>query len=127
MNGKNFMETFEQFLLMFCMLKKKTYILPIKTSFLSTVPNGEGWHYLAVKNLSALLREITSKHHCDFYCLICLHFFATKNKDESLKKICEKHFFVTLLCLLKTLKYYNLFKIKNLIKHHLLFMQILNA
>ena len=26
----------------------------------------EGWHYLAVKKLSALLRGITSKHHGDF-------------------------------------------------------------
>ena len=25
------------------------------------IPNGEKWHYLAVKKLSALLREITSK------------------------------------------------------------------
>ena len=27
---------------------------------------GEGWIYLAVKNLSALLREIMSKHDDDF-------------------------------------------------------------
>ena len=31
--------------------------------------NGEGWHYLAVTKLSALLKEIMSKHHGDFYCL----------------------------------------------------------
>ena len=31
--------------------------------------NGEGWHYLTVKKLSALLRGITSKHHGGFYCL----------------------------------------------------------
>ena len=40
--------------------------------------NGEGWHYLAVKKLSALLRGITSKHNADFYCLICPHPFATE-------------------------------------------------
>ena len=34
--------------------------------------NGEGWHYLAVK-LSALLREIMSKHDGDLYCLNCFH------------------------------------------------------
>ena len=44
------------------------------------IPNGEGWHYLAVKELSALLRGITSKHHRDFYCLNCLHSFATEKK-----------------------------------------------
>ena len=32
----------------------------------------EGWQYLAVKKLSALLHGITSKHKGDFYCLICL-------------------------------------------------------
>ena len=37
----------------------------------------------AVKKLPALLRGITSKHHCDFYCLKCLHSFTTKNKRES--------------------------------------------
>ena len=26
------------------------------------------WHYHTVKRLSALLREITSKHYSDFYC-----------------------------------------------------------
>ena len=36
---------------------------------------GQRWHYLAVKNLFALLHEITSKHKKhkdDFYCLNCL-------------------------------------------------------
>ena len=47
------------------------------------IPNGEEWHYLAVKNLSALLRRITSKHDGDFYCLDCFHSFKTKIKLES--------------------------------------------
>ena len=42
------------------------------------IPNGEGWHDLAVKKLSTSLRGITSKHHGDFYCLSCLHSFATE-------------------------------------------------
>ena len=37
-------------------------------------------HYLAVKKLSALLKGITSIHHGGFYCLNCLHSFATENK-----------------------------------------------
>ena len=41
------------------------------------------------KKLSALLSGITSKHHSDFYCLNCLHSFATENKRESHKKVCE--------------------------------------
>ena len=51
------------------------------------------WHYLAVKKLPALLREITSKNNGDFYYLICLHSFRTKNKLESHKKSCENKIF----------------------------------
>ena len=60
-----------------------------KQVILLMIPNGEGWHYLAVKELSALLRGITSKNNSDFYCLNCLHYFRTKNKLESHKKACE--------------------------------------
>ena len=34
---------------------------------------GKKWHHLAVKNLSALLRGITSNRMADFYCLNCFH------------------------------------------------------
>ena len=53
------------------------------------IPNGEkeGWHYLAVKKLSALLRWITSKHDGDFYCLNYLHSFRTENKLKSHEKL----------------------------------------
>ena len=69
------------------------------------IPNGEGWHCLAVKELSVLMRGITSKHHGDFYCLNCHHSFATKGKRESHKKYVKIKIYVTLLCILKTLKY----------------------
>ena len=49
----------------------------------------EGWHYLAVKNLSALLNGITSKYKGHFYCLNCLHPFRTKNKLKSHEKVCK--------------------------------------
>ena len=41
------------------------------------IPNEEkeGWHYLAVKQLSTPLRGVTSKHHGDFYCSNCLDAF----------------------------------------------------
>ena len=58
--------------------------------------NEEGWHYHAVKKLSALLREITSKHHNEFYCLNSLHSFATENKCESHKKYVKIKIFVIL-------------------------------
>ena len=47
------------------------------------------WHYLAAKILSILLRGITSKHHGDFYCLNCLHFFRTESKLKSHGKVCK--------------------------------------
>ena len=36
----------------------------------------EGWHYLAVKKLSALLYKETSKY--GVYCLNCIHSFRTE-------------------------------------------------
>ena len=55
------------------------------------ITDGEKWHYLAVKKLSALLRRKTSKHDGDFYCLNCFHSYATENKFENHKNICENH------------------------------------
>ena len=55
-------------------------------------PKSEGWqqwHYLAVKELPALLRGITSKNSDDFYCLNCLYSFRTKSKLESRKRACR--------------------------------------
>ena len=64
-----------------------------KQIILLITPNREGCHYIAIKNSSVWLRGITSKHHGDFYCLNCLHFFATENKRESQKKGCENQDF----------------------------------
>ena len=40
----------------------------------------KNWHCLAVKNLSRLLKGITSNHSADFYCLNCFHSYRTKKK-----------------------------------------------
>ena len=55
------------------------------------ITDGEKWHYLVVKNLSGLLRGITSNHNADFYCLNCFCSYYTKNKPEKHKKICENY------------------------------------
>ena len=62
-----------------------------KQIILLMVPNKEkeGWHYLAIKKLSALLYGITSKHKGDFYCLNCLHYFKTENTLKSHEKLCK--------------------------------------
>ena len=56
------------------------------------IPNGEGWHYLAVKNIyiSGLLRRIISNYVESFCCLNCFYSFKTKNKLDLHKKVCEK-------------------------------------
>ena len=52
---------------------------------------------LQQKKLSALLRGTTSKHHSGFYCLNFLHSFATENKRESHKKVCENKNFCNIV------------------------------
>ena len=37
----------------------KTQLISWKTSQYLMILNGEGWHYLAIKNLSVLLRGVT--------------------------------------------------------------------
>ena len=61
------------------------------------ISNGEGWHYLTVKNLSALLIGIRSKGNGEFYSLNCLHSFRTKNKLESHKRVCENKNFSNII------------------------------
>ena len=54
-----------------------------KQVILLMMSNGQNWYYLVVKNLSGLLRGITSTHKEDFYCLNCFHSYRTKNKLET--------------------------------------------
>ena len=56
------------------------------------IPNREGWYYLSVKKLSALLKGVTAKHKGDFFCLNYLHSFGTENKLGYHKRVCEKKF-----------------------------------
>ena len=75
-----------------CLAYKSKYNLTRENQvILLMITDGEKWHYLAVKKLSALLNGITSNHNGDFYCLNCFHAYATKNKLEAHKKICENH------------------------------------
>ena len=71
--------------------KSKHNLTREKKVMLLMISNGKKWHYLTVKNLSGLLRGITSNHAGDFYCLNCFCAYSTKNKLEKHKKICENH------------------------------------
>ena len=55
------------------------------------ITDGEKWHYLAVKSLSALFRGITGDNNGDFYCLNCFQSYTTENKLKRHKKVCENH------------------------------------
>ena len=68
--------------------KPKHNLTREKQVILLMISNGENWHYLTVKNLSGLLRGITSNYVGDFYCLN-FHSYRTKNKLEAHKKVCE--------------------------------------
>ena len=46
-----------------------------------------------MKNISELLRGITSNHNGDFYCLNCLHSYRTKRKLKKHERICKNHDF----------------------------------
>ena len=54
------------------------------------------WHYLAIINLSGLLRGIKSNHIGDFYCLNCLHSYRTKSILKKHEQICKNHDFCNL-------------------------------
>ena len=71
--------------------KSKHNLTREKKVILLMIGNGEKWHYLVIKNLSGLLKGITSNHVGDFYCLNCFCAYSTKNKLEKHKKICENH------------------------------------
>ena len=58
---------------------------------------GQQWHYLALRKLSALLRGITSKHNGDFYYLNCLHFFKTKKTNLNRIRVCENKDFCNVI------------------------------
>ena len=55
------------------------------------ITNGKKWHFLPVKRMSPLLREITSNHKKDFYCLNCFHSYTRKNKLEKHYEVCKNH------------------------------------
>ena len=44
-----------------------------------------------MKRLTALLRGIASNHNANFYYLICLHSYRTKNELQKYYNVCEDH------------------------------------
>ena len=71
--------------------KSKNNLTQERQMILLMISDSQKWHCLVVKNLSRLLRGITSNHKEDFYCLNCFRSYRTENKLEAHKKICENH------------------------------------
>ena len=71
--------------------KSKYNLVRDNQIILLMISNGENWHYLFVKNLSGLLRGITSNHDGDYYCLNCFHSYRTEYKLNTHKKTCENN------------------------------------
>ena len=71
--------------------KSKYNLVRDNQIILLMITNGKNWHYLLVKNLSGLLRGITSNRNGDYYCLNCFHSYRTENKLNTHKKIFENN------------------------------------
>ena len=69
--------------------RSKYNVIHEEQIILLMITDGKKWHYLTIKNLSGLLRGITSTHYSDFHYLNCFRSYRTKSKLELHKKICE--------------------------------------
>ena len=58
--------------------KPKYNLTREKQVILLMITDGDKWHYLTGRRLSALLIGITSKHRSDCYCLNCFHSYPLK-------------------------------------------------
>ena len=79
------------------------------------------------RRIISIIKRNNIKSNNDFYCLNCLHFFRTKYKLESHKKICKNKDFCNVIMPSGDTKILEFNQYQNLIKHLLLFMQILNV
>ena len=50
------------------------------------ITDGKKWHYIVVKNLSKLLRGVSSNHNGDYYCLNCFTLIELKINLMYIKK-----------------------------------------
>ena len=62
-----------------------------KQVILLMIGYGKKYHYLALTNLSGLLKGISSNHIKGFYCLNCFNSYTTENKLKQHEEKCNKH------------------------------------
>ena len=58
---------------------------------LLAITDGTKWHSLALTNLSALLKGMSSNHHEEFYYLNCFNSYTSKNKLKEHEEICNNN------------------------------------
>ena len=85
---------------MFCMIKKKSYILPMFQNIVEIVKNNSFNSFKqrrmilsCNKKTISISKRNNEKHYGDFFCLNCLHSFATEKKTWISKKLCENKSF----------------------------------
>ena len=66
--------------------KSKYNLTPENQVILLMITDGEKWHYLAIKRLSALFRGITGNNHGGIYCLNCFQSYTTEKSIKKYKK-----------------------------------------
>ena len=69
------------------------------------ITDGEKWHYLAVKKIPTLLREVTSKDVGEFYCFNCFHSYSTEKNLKSIIMYVKIMMILMQKCLKKPIKY----------------------
>ena len=69
------------------------------------ITDGEKWHYLPVKSLSALFKKITGNNNGDFYCLNCFQHILQKISLKSIKKYARIMIIAMQKCLKMLIKY----------------------
>ena len=62
-----------------------------QTILLMITDGKNNWYYLAIKSIPGLLRDTTSTHNSDYYCLSCFQSYTTLNALKNHEKICENH------------------------------------
>ena len=51
------------------------------------------WHYIAIKNIPALLRGVSSTHDGDYYCVNCFHSYRTESSLKKHEELCANNNF----------------------------------
>ena len=69
----------------------------IQVNLLMITDGTTNWHCLVIKNISGLLRGITSNQDGDFYRLNCFHSYTAKRKLKKHERVCKDHCFCDII------------------------------